>query len=68
MKAKDMNGVDIKIGDKVNRWALIKRKTGEPKVRTVEDIAQLGKGGETMIWFKEGGGCHHPEACEVITE
>lgn len=63
---KDMNGVDLKIGQKVNRWPLLNKKTGEPKVRTIDDIAPMHGGGEVMVWFIEGGGAHHPLACEVI--
>lgn len=64
----DMNGVELKEGQKVNRWPLIGQKTGESKVRTVSLCSPMHGGGEMMVWFEEGGGAHHPKACEVINE
>lgn len=68
MNVTDMNGKELKEGQKVNRYPLIGKKTGEPKVRTISSIGPMHAGGETMIWFEEGGGAHHPKACEVIRE
>lgn len=64
----DINGNEIQEGQRVLRWPLINKKQGEPKERTVSHIGSMHSGGETMIWFEEGGGAHHPKACEVIKE
>lgn len=64
----DINGIEIEPGSIVKRHALIGKKCEIPPVRTVESIAPMAPGCEPMIWFKGGGGAHHPKAVEVITE
>lgn len=68
MEVTDMHGNEIKEGQKVKRFPLINKDTGDFKIRTVSTIQPMYKGGENMVWFEEGGGAHHPEACVVINE
>lgn len=66
--AKDMNGKEIKEGMIVNKWALIGKKTGEPKVGKVKLVEGMhGTPDEPMIWIEGIRSCHHPKCCEVIT-
>lgn len=64
---KDMRGKEIKIGDKVRVSSLIGRMefTG---IKTIEDIAPMNNVSGDLLWFEEGGGCHHPKAVEVLNE
>lgn len=67
MQATDMNGRLIQIGDKVNAYPIIGDDRDEPKLKTVRLIRGMhGRPNEPMIWFEEGGGCHHPQACVVV--
>lgn len=60
-----MDGKEIKVGDTVIRYPIINLKK-DGAFRKVKSIAPCYEGGELLIWFEEGGGCHHPHACEVF--
>lgn len=66
-KIKDMNGIEIKIGDKIKKHSLIKDPTSSFKEATVKFLDPMHSGGDNMVWAG-GGGAHHPMACAVIKE
>jgi len=63
----DMNGIEIKVGDTVRKYSIIKDKNSSFKIATVKYVAPMHDDGESMIWAG-GGGAHHPLACEVVSE
>lgn len=60
-----MNGIEIKIGDTVQKHSLIKDETSHFKTAKVNDIAPMYNGGDYFVWAGNGG-AHHPQACKVV--
>lgn len=58
--------MDFKIGDKVKVYGLMHPRRDFKDIRTIESIKPMHSGGKDMLWFEEGGGAWHPDACELI--
>jgi hypothetical protein len=55
----------VKVGDKVQVYALMNPPSDFIGVKTIKHIAPMGSE-ERMFWFEEGGGAYHPDACVKI--
>jgi len=57
---------DFKVDDKVRVYRLMHPRKDLLGEKTIENVGPMHVGGESMLWFKEGGGAWHPDACEKI--
>lgn len=56
----------FKVGDKVKVYGLMKPRRDFKYIRTINWIGPTHSGGEPMLWFEEGGGAWHPDACKLV--
>ena len=53
----------FKVGEKVRVYSLMNPLEDYIGDRTISAVEPMYPGGETMLWFEEGGGAWHPDAC-----
>ena len=58
----------FKIGDRVRVYLSMHPRRDFKKISVIKDIGPMHDGGADMLWFEDGGGAWHPDACEIAEE
>jgi len=56
----------FEVGQNVKVYALMNPRRDLKGIETIKAIGPMYGGGPDMLWFENGGGAHHPDACEAV--
>ena len=56
----------FEVGQRVKVYGLMNPQRDFIDERTIKSIVPMHSGGKDMLWFEEGGGAWHPDACQPV--